>query len=340
MKTTLRNALLVATLAGPVAAQSLSRESVAANGVQGNNWSFATAISADGRFVAFSSVASNLVPGDTNGRYDIFVRDRQNGTIERASVDSSGAQGDGESGEVDISEDGRYVAFSSESTNLVPGDTNGHRDVFVRDRIAGTTVRASVDSSGVQGDSNSSYPAISRDGRTVAFSSFSHALVPGDTNGAWDAFVRDLRTGVTTRVSVDSNGVEAAGISFESSISADGRLVAFSSTASNVVAGDSNHRQDVFVHDRITGATTRASVDSNGVQADNVSESPVLSGEGRFVVFRSRASNLTAEVTGASYQVFGGERHERRRRSLVRWALRRLREHREEPGAGGHEFRR
>jgi len=304
MTTRIRTAFLLATIAAPVAAQSVSRESLAANGAQGNDQCFDTAISADGRFVAFDSRASNLVPGDTNGKIDIFVRDRLNATIERVSVASNGVQADGDSDAVAISGDGRYVAFVSEASNLVAGDTNGVWDVFVRDRRAGTTLRVSVDSAGVQGDANSLYPAISRDGRIVAFSSFSHALVPGDTNGTWDEFVRDLSTGVTTRVSVDSNGGEAAGISFQSSLSADGRFVAFSSTASNLVAGDTNHRQDVFLHDRASGATTRVSVDSNGVEANDLCESPVVSGDGRFVVFRSRATNLTSGVTGANFEVF------------------------------------
>ena len=127
------------------------------------------AISADGRFVAFSSDATNLVPGDTNGTADVFVRDRQTGTTRRVSVGSGGAQGNGLSVDPAISADGRFVAFASDATNLVPGDTNGADDVFVRDRQTGTTRRVSVGSGGAQGDRVSFDPAISADGRFVAF---------------------------------------------------------------------------------------------------------------------------------------------------------------------------
>src|SRR5262249_38161986 len=137
-------------------------------------------ISADGRFVAYDSLASNLVPGDTNLHEDVFVHDRQTGTTERVSVDSSGAEGNDDSGiyGASISGDGRYVASWSNATNLVPGDTNGCSDVFVRDRQLGTTQRVSVDSSGTQGNQACGYLAISVDGRYVAFASGASNLVP------------------------------------------------------------------------------------------------------------------------------------------------------------------
>ncbi len=148
-------------------------------------------ISADGRYVAFLSWATNLVPGDTNGSGDVFVHDRQLSTTERVSIDSSGAQEDGSCSSISISADGRYVAFQSYATNLVPGDTGLYEDIFVRDRQLGTTERVSVDSSGAQGNDDSYSPSISADGRYVAFYSAADNLVPGDTGGLWDIFVRD-----------------------------------------------------------------------------------------------------------------------------------------------------
>src|SRR5205814_1700648 len=139
--------------------------------------------------------ATNLVPGDTNGQSDVFVHDRQTRLTERVSVDSAGNQADGESASPALSADGRYVAFSSSATNLVPGDTNGQSDVFVHDRQTRITERVSVDSAGNQADGESASPALSADGRYVAFSSSATNLVPGDTNGQSDVFVHDRRTG-------------------------------------------------------------------------------------------------------------------------------------------------
>jgi hypothetical protein len=185
--------LLAAALAEPVVGQVTERVSVDSLGAQGNGDSSFPSISADDRYVAFRSFATNLVSGDTNGAIDAFLHDRQSGTTERVSVDSSGAQGNAESYYPSISADGRYVAFWSSATNLVGGDSNRSEDVFVRDRQSGTTERASVDSGGVQGngDSYSYSNSISADGRYVAFWSSATNLVSGDTNGARDVFVRD-----------------------------------------------------------------------------------------------------------------------------------------------------
>jgi archaellum component FlaF (FlaF/FlaG flagellin family) len=129
------------------------------------------------------------VPGDTNGTWDVFVHDRVTGQTTRVSVASDGTQGNGHSGSPSISADGRYVAFSSSASNLVPGDTNGRGDVFVHDRLTGQTTRVSVASDGTQGNGDSWWPSISADGRYVAFASEASNLVPGDTNGTWDVFV-------------------------------------------------------------------------------------------------------------------------------------------------------
>ena len=185
----------------------------------------------------------------------------------RVSVDSAGVQGDGPSLQSNISADslsadGRFVAFESDATNLVAGDSNGFTDVFVHDRQTGATTRISVSSAGVQGDLPSYKPKISDDGRFVSFNSIASNLVAGDTNGTSDSFVHDRQTGTTTRVSVDSAGVQGNRNSLETAISGDGRFVAFNSEATNLVTGDTNAQFDVFVHDRQTSTTTRVSVDS------------------------------------------------------------------------------
>ena len=252
-------------------------------------------ISADGRFVAFSSEASNLVGGDTNGREDVFVHDRETGVTERVSVSSSGVQGDDASRSASISADGRLLAFLSFATNLVGGDTNGLADIFVHDRETGVTERVSVSSSGEQANLSSDYPFISGNGRFVAFSSYASNLVSGDTNDTADIFVHDRETGVTERVSVSSLGEQGNGLSLETSISADGRFVAFVSHATNLIGRDSNDAADIFVHDRQTGVTRRVSVSSTGRQANRPSSGPFISADGRFVGFYSLASNL---VTG------------------------------------------
>ena len=250
------------------------RVSLDSTGTQGNSDSLSPSISADGRYVAFYSFASNLVTGDSNGASDIFVHDRNTGDTERVSVDSGGTQGNSGSYGPSISSDGRYVAFHSFASNLVAGDSNGVVDIFVHDRNTGDTERVSLDSSGTQGNSGSANPSISSDGRYVAFYSFASNLVAGDTNGAYDIFVHDRNTGDTERVSVDSSGTQGNSDSANASISSDGRYVAFFSGASNLVTGDSNGFSDIFVHDRNSGDTERVSVDSSGTQGNSDSLHP------------------------------------------------------------------
>jgi TolB protein len=170
-------------------ARNIERVSVDNSGVEGNDSSLNPSISSDGRYVAFQSYATNLVTGDNNSRYDVFVYDRDTGEIERVSVDNSGVEGNGNSLNPSISSDGRYVAFYSNATNLVAGDNNGSQDVFVYDRDTGEIERVSVDNSGVEGDGGSSYSSISSDGRYVAFYSDATNLVTGDTNTTADVFV-------------------------------------------------------------------------------------------------------------------------------------------------------
>lgn len=280
------------------------RVSIRPDGVQGNGDSFDAAVSVDGRFVAFSSAASNLVPGDTNGVDDVFVRDLETGAITCVSVGSDGTRGNAFSGDPQLSVDGRFVAFMSAASNLVARDTNGVWDVFIRDRQAGTTRRISVGSKGVQSDQESYQPAISADGRFVAFNSLAGNLVPDDTNDTNDVFVHDRQTGTTRRVSVGARGFQGDRFSEAPALSADGRLVAFRSYASNLVPGDTNGTMDVFVRDRQAGTTRRVSIDSSGAQGNKASNYPSLSANGRFVAFDSDATNLVPGDTNGLVDVF------------------------------------
>ncbi len=281
-----------------------TRVSVSTAGVQGDGDSVGPSISADGRFVAFLSSATNLASGDTNGFLDVFVRDRKLHKTTRVSVSTAGVQGDGDSSQPSISADGRFVAFRSSATNLVSGDTGGFLDVFVRDRNLHKTTRVSVSTAGVQGDGASVLPSVSADGRLVAFASDATNLVSGDTNGFRDVFVRDRKLHKITRVSVSTAGVQGDGGSNGPSISADGLLVAFDSTATNLVSGDTNGFADVFVRDRKLHKITLVSVSTAGVQGDGDSFGPVISADGRLVAFLSSATNLVSGDTNGFQDVF------------------------------------
>ena len=344
-----------------------TRVSLDSGGNQANGFSFLPAISSDGRFVAFESDATNLVSGDTNNVNDVFVRDRQTGVTTRVSVSSGGSEANGPSYQAAISSGGRYVAFYSQASNLVSGDSNNvcdtdfdHvyddncPDVFVHDRDTDTdgifdesgavsTTRISVSSGGVQGNGASFDAAISSDGRYVAFDSEASNLVSGDTNAFCDTdgdtvyddncpdvFVRDRDTDTdgifdesgavsTTRISVSSGGVQGNGGSASSGISSDGRYVVFVSGATNLVSGDSNSAWDVFVRDRDTDgdgifdepgavSTTRVSVDSGGVQGNADSDDAAISSEGRYVAFASVATNLVSGDTNGAEDVFVHDR--------------------------------
>ena len=410
----------------------IERISISGSGTQGNARSSVAALSANGRYVAFASAASTLVPGDTNGVADVYVRDVTTNSVERVSVPASAGQSNGPSDLPAISGDGRYVAYESTATNLVANDTNGTSDVFVRDRQSGTTERVSVRSDGAQGTGRYGGASISGDGRLVAFTDAAggaldasmpaHAdggayvrdrqaattthvaraidgpapgpdppdgpsgqaavsadghyvafwsratnltsgtgcavacihvydvtsgantwvgqtstgappdkdqsfpsvttvlgapvvayvseaanLVPGDSNGAADVFVRD--GGVTARISLESGGAQTNGPSGVRpaggrTISSDGRFVTFDSAASNLVAGDTNGRSDVFVHDRVLARTIRVSQELFHGQANGDSGSPWLSDDSRYVAFQSGATNLASNDTNGVDDVF------------------------------------
>lgn len=284
---------------------ALRMVSVDSAGVQGDLDSTGPAISSDGRYVAYQSYATNLVPNDMNSAQDIFVFDTVTAATTRASVDSGGAEGDFDSITPSISTNGLLVAFASGASNLVgPLDGNGFFDVFVHDFGTLQTVAASVLFDGFTGNGDSLNPVISPDGGAVSFTSFASNLVPSDSNGSGDVFVRDLFNGTTERSSVGTGGVQSNANSPVGAISADKRFVAFRSLATNLVAGDTNFAQDVFLHERATGITIRVSLDSAGTQADDASSSVAVSGDGRFVAFTSAATNLVPGDTNFASDVF------------------------------------
>jgi hypothetical protein len=248
------------------------------------------------------------VPDDTNGFYDVFVHDRQTGTTERVSVSSEGEEGDEESGFFGnpISRDGRIVAFRSFATNLVPNDTNGQKDIFVHDRETGETTRVSVSSSGRQGNSGSHLPDLSPDerGRYVLFFSVATNLVNDDRNFEPDGFVHDRDLGITYRVTARDDGVEGNGIGGRPTISADGRYVAFASSASNLVEGDTNGWRDVFLKDLQTGNIALISTGNNGERGNANSDTPFMTPDGRFISFESEASNFADQDVNPTWDLF------------------------------------
>jgi len=309
-------ALLLVGLALPSADVSAvgetTRISVDSKGKEATNFLRAGStrpfISADNRYVSFQSDAANLVAGDTNAFLDIFVRDRLTRKTTRVSVASDGTQADNGSRQSSLSGNGRFVAFNSSATNLVAGDTNAATDIFVHDRVKKTTVRVSVASDGTQGDKASAMPAISADGRFVSFRSTATNLVEGDTNNVDDIFVHDLLTKTTSRVTFGFDGKPTNGTSFKQTLSANGRFVAFQSSARNLVRGDTNELDDIFVYDRETKETTRVSVASDGKQGNNGGWHPAISADGRYVAFWSGSNNLVEGDTNFVEDIFVHDR--------------------------------
>ncbi len=281
-----------------------SRASLFSNGIELSAHSFNPSISGDGRFVAFETLQDGIAIGDGNGVRDIYVHDRWTGLTELVSKADSGSAGNNDSFSPSISPDGTYVAFFSRATNLVADDTSANRDIFVHDRAAGTTVRVSVDSMGLEANGSSFFPSISADGKVVAFESNATNLVASDTNGATDIFLHTMSTGETSRISVDTGGMEALGMSMAPEISDDGSKVVFHSSASNLIAADTNFVTDVFLHDVAAGTTTRLSIDSLSMEANGGSRAAAISGDGAFTTFESDASNLVTDDTNGMTDVF------------------------------------
>ena len=261
---------------------TIQRVSTDANGGQANDWSDNGKFSADVRYVVFQSYATNLVPGDTNKNYDIFVKDLLSGAIHRVSVDANGGQGNGESWGGQFSADGRYVVFESDASNLVPGDTNDTRDIFVKDLQSGAIERISTDANGGQVNGASYEGQFSADGRYVLFASDASNLLPDDNNNYTDIFVKDLQNGTIQRVSTDRDGDQGNWPSSNGQFSADGKYVVFDSFASNLVPGDTNGTTDVFIKDLQRGAIERISTDATGGQGNQWSGDGAFSADGRY----------------------------------------------------------
>lgn len=281
----------------------LERISVTPSGIVADGTSFSGALSYDGRYVAFWSWATNLVPGDTNGKADVFVRDRVTDTTERVSLTSGEAQSNGASPSIingdslGLSDDGRYVAFTSSATNL-GADANTLSDIFVRDRTAGTTTLASVSSAEVVGGANSYAPTISANGRYVAFESDAANLVTPDANSGRDVYVRDLTAGTTARASLtDGDTQPAVGQSYKGWINDDGTKVAFASTAKMTTA-DTNSSSDVYLRNLSTGTTTLLSAIPGSGAAAGDSTLPRIAGDSNQVVFTSTSTTLLAGGNG------------------------------------------
>ena len=279
---------------------------VGANSVLADQPSFGASVSDNGRYVAFVSSADNLVSDGFAGTQDIFLRDMVALTNQRISRTPNGTQSNGASANPVISNDGAFIAYASAASNLVASDSNGVTDIFLYDVVHGSHRLISIDSHGVQGNLSSSLPSISADGLFVAFVSSATNLAVGDTNGVDDIFVRDIAGATTTLVSTNAANVLANLASLDCDLSADGYVVAFTSSASNLTDGDSNGKQDVFVHNTQTGLTTLVSTDFANVEGNDDSYGAVLSGDGRFAGFTSSASNLVTAVNPSgenTYQV-------------------------------------
>ncbi len=373
MKVTKRVALIALSLLLSVssvqyafASGMTQRASVSDAGAGANGSSYAPVLSADGRYVAFVSGATNLISNDNPGIGGVFIKDYQNGTVERVSVAWDGRQSEGSSREQPaISDDGRYVAFTSSDPGMVPNDTNGTAiqpgtDVFLRDRIAQTTVRVSVGDNGEQLNGISNYPSISSDGRYVAFwtfnSSYDSAYQPFGLHGVWEVRVYDLSSGASERSSVSITGQPAGGyyggsespgisddgrfvtfwyetghhitdvfvrdrllqttqrvtrgnsFSYRASIDANGDHVVFDSVATNIIPGDTNNEQDVFVFDTTEQTTERVSITDDGMQANSASQVPSISSNGRYISFASLATNLVPGYATNPWQIYVRDR--------------------------------
>jgi Tol biopolymer transport system component len=321
--------------------------SVDSNGTHANNSSFSPVISSDGRYVAFTSYANNLVAGDSNNRADVFVHDRDpdnngvfdegNGVTTRVSVSTTGEAGNEDSDQPAISGDGRFVVFMSYATNLASGDQNNVRDVFLHDRQSGETTRISKTSSGSDANGPSSEPAISTNGRYIAYISEASNLVSGDDNEVIDVFLYDRETESLTLVSRSDTGELGYKDSLNPAVSSDGRYVAFSSYATNLVSDTASNRmagarytsfgysargidaisaatnivvdndqgtEHVYMYDRVSGANQRISTSYFGTTGNASSFSADLSSDGQYVVFASEASNLVCDDSNSQQDIF------------------------------------
>lgn len=295
---------VVISLCGTVsAADNTKCVSISSNGTQSNSYSYDPSISADGRYVVFSSNADNLVENDTNYYQDIFVHDLVSNITERVSISSDSEEANGDCYNPSISGDGRYITFNSYANNLVLNDKNNLCDIFVYDRILKNTTRISISTTGEEADGDSFEASISSDGCYVVFTSYATNLVPNDSNNFGDIFMYNMNTSTIKRVSVNSKGGETNSDSFQPAISADGRFITFTSYADNLV-NDNNVSSDVFVYDQTLNTIIRVSVSNNGEEGNFNSEQPSISGDGNYIVFTSYADNLSPDDENYKSDIF------------------------------------
>lgn len=289
------------------------RVSVGTGGIEGNGGSVATeGITPDGRFVAFGSEASNLVPNDTNGANDMFLRDRWTGTTERVSLGNGRVQANDFSGGLSISASGRLATFVSAATNLVPGGATEFRQAYVFDRRSGRARRVSVGLGGMPANGALiGVPRISANGRYVSFQTSADNLVPNDTNRAGDVFVHDLQTGKTERVSRTRTGGQICRDGASGGImSSDGRFVSVDTACPNMVPGSSASRILLgYIHDRKTGKNEQVTVGLGGVQPDSSFNGVnAISPDGRYVSILTEATNLVPGGTNGNTHVIVRDR--------------------------------
>lgn len=281
---------------------SVSSAEVEANGASTNPHMAGTA----GRFVVFESEATNLIASDTNSQRDCFLRDRELGTTERVNPDRDGGGANAACSTPQVSSDGRYVVFASGATDLVDSDTNGKIDIFLRDRTAGTTTRVSIAADGTQSDADAVAPVISADGAQILFSSAATTLSSLDENSSSQLYLYKLASGELSIVSLRNNQstVTGNGSSAAASISSDGRYVVFESAATDLITSDTNGVADCFLRDLTAATTTRINVATDGTVANGRCSNPQISGEGRYVVFSSEASNLATGDSDTDGDIF------------------------------------
>lgn len=300
---TLIGALL--TLSISHQALATSRVSVSSNGDEANAVTHYSSVSPDGRFVAFLSEANNLDPADTNGLRDIFLHDFSSRETRLISQSNGGVLGNTDAPQdlPSMADDGSVV-FSHTASNLISGDSNGTSDIFLYHRQSQLIERVSLGNSGSQANGASRHPAISPDGRYIAFSSAANNLITGDTNGSSDIFLRDIQSASTSRISLSTEGNEGVGgEAIKPSLSRNGRFIAFETTYA-LVSDDTNNNADIYLHDRDTGETTRISVHTNGSEGNAASHAPSISEDGRWISFTSRASNLIDNDSNNAMDVF------------------------------------
>jgi hypothetical protein len=274
-------------------------------GVKGNGHSDRPGLSNDGMKVAFISNASNLDPADTDGIYDVYLKDLATGDITLASASDAGVKGNGDCFDPSVSDDGIRVAFWCFATNLDPADTDTTADVYVKDLATGDITLASTSDAGVKGSGLGSLdPSLSADGTKVAFFSFDVNLDPGDTDTAFDVYVKDVVTGDITLASASDAGVKGNSSSFSPSLSASGNGVAFASVSTNLDPGDTDINRDVYVKDLVTGDITLASTSDAGVKGNGDSDRPGLSADGTSVTFQSLATSLDPADADTTIDVY------------------------------------